>query len=63
MFSLLSFFHSLYNCSICILIELRLNYGLISNKYRILGCGGYKREVLITRWRFFWSEYQWRGVY
>ena len=44
---LLSFFHSLYNRSTCIIIELRLSYGLISNKCCILGCGSYKREVVI----------------
>ena len=34
-------FHSMYACSMCILTYLRLDYGQISGKRRILRCGAY----------------------
>ena len=53
----------MYTCSICILSYLRLNYGQVSKKHRILRSGAYQRVVLIRGRRLFRSQCEWCSAY
>ena len=46
-------FFYFFTCSICALIQLRLDYDQISNKCHILKYGNYYREALIRGWHLF----------